>query len=373
MLSIAAGELNRIMHCNGSVFMPELERPSTEPSDEQREGIAVHYMTAAILRGDFTDPVEFVDRKLPNGVNGTPELADLTQVFIDAIAGRPYVETAKFFVEESFSLPVPNSATLVQGRPDLVVFDPGSSTLYVDDFKTGWRLVEVSPNWTLICYAYAIAVKHQLPVARVVLTIHQPRPHHPDGPRRIFELARADLDAQIVTLFDTLANLENRRTLRTGPHCTKCPKIDLCFAATEAAYNAIDVSSAPFVDNLSAEELSVTLDTLGRAKKAIEDKLTAFEETASSRMKAGEIIPGYAVEQRFGNRTIVAGLSPEVIAMMAGKTVDEITTRKVISPAALERLGVSEYAMKAITYRPPIGEKVVRFDAKKFASKLFDN
>jgi len=370
-MRITATQLPRVVACNGSHSMEASPASIELPTADRDEGIAAHHVAAATLNGLISDPVDMVNHQTPNGIFVTADMAEHIAMFTDMIARRGYTGEAIIGVETEVDFEIPNTNVVVTCRPDHYAFDTGSGVLHIDDFKYGWRPVEPFNNWTLIAYAIGVMLRHQWQPTMVVFTVCQPRPLHRDGPVREWSISGQELTALFLALCSVLANLQD--VLNSGPHCRKCKALATCPAAREAGYNSIEASTVKFTDQIVGEELSAEIRTLRRAQEAISLKLDAYEELAMHLIAQNgpNVVPGFTTEQQFGNRAFSAGLTPEIISIMTGKTIDQITTRKTITPAALERLGVSENVVKSLTYRPPTKRKLVEFDVSREAKKLF--
>lgn len=366
---ITATNLPRVLACNGSLLMEASPASIATPQEDREYGIAAHFVAMSVLFGLQSDPVEWVDRQAPNGTYVTPDMVENVGKILDTLAARGYVAQA----ERALELPCDFECGgyTIRVRPDHIAYDAGSETLYVDDFKFGFRIVEPGDNWTLIAQALGMCKLKGWQPTKIVFTIHQPRAYHPDGPTRSATITSAELVALMVTLDMRLRALTD--TLMTGPHCKNCRALSHCGAARLAGYNAIEASTIAFVEDIPNDVLSYELDNLYRARDAINNKLEAYEELAKHRLhESGTSVPGWMIEQSLGNRAPLPGLTPEAIALMTGKSVDEITTRKLITPAAMERLKIDEQIVAAISYRPKTGEKLKRFDPSKVAARLFN-
>lgn len=370
-MRIPATQLPRVVACNGSHSMEASPASIELPTTDRDEGIAAHHVAAATLNGSISDPLDMVDRQTPNGIFVTADMAEHVGKFTDMIARRGYTDEAIIGVESEVDFEVPTTNIVITCRPDHYAFDTGSGVLHIDDFKYGWRIVEPFNHWTLIAYAIGVMHRHNWQPTMVVFTICQPRPLHRDGPIREWSISGQELTALFVALCSVLANLQD--VLNSGPHCRKCKALAICPAAREAGYNAIEASTVKFTDQIVGENLASEIRTLRRASDAINLKLDAYEELATHLIQQNGpgFVPGFTVEQQFGNRAFTGGLTPEIISIMTGKPIDQITTRKTITPAALERLGVPENVVQSLTYRPPTKRKLVEFDASKAGTKLF--
>lgn len=358
MLTITATELNRFMACNGNRLLGGILPPDTDTTSRD-EGNAAHHMAMTVIRGQSTIE-ELVDRKAPNGVYMTDDMAEYVQLFLDGI-NRAYTSPLHCEVETSFS---DHTNYNIPARADIV--GVSAYRLHIDDFKYGWRIVEPQRNWTLIAHAIGFCQQHDFQPQEIEFTVHQPRPYHADGPARSWVITYSELTELHRELHATLCNPSD--VLRTSEHCAKCHALPSCPAARKAEMNAIDATDMAFDDAISNELLAFNLDTLERASAMIKARHEAFEELAKYRIKAGAVVDNYAVEPRLGNTAWNKGISVSTLRMLTGK---ELGKEKLVSPAEAKRLGVNETTIKALTNRPNIGIKLTRVNANKRAERIF--
>ena len=359
MLTINAGDLPRFMACNGSRLMPEEIPASASDTSQRDEGTAAHYMAATVFNGHHTLD-ELIDRKAPNGVFMTSEMA---QHVNDYLALASDDATFKQMEVETSHDNIPN--WVVNGRADLAIFTRAHD-LHIVDFKYGWRIVEPERNWTLISHAIGVCKQSQYaPPSSIVLGIFQPRPHHPDGPFRKITLSYPELTALHDELNAALSNPSDE--LRTSPHCAKCPALVPCAAARNAEMNAIDACHTVFSDTIDNARLSFTLDNLNRASDMIKQRLKAFEELAKHRITAGQVVDNYSVKMGLGNSVFKDGIDGPMLKILTGK---DLTTEKLVTPAEAKRRGVPENVLKTLTTRPTTGVQLERVKASKKAERL---
>lgn len=372
-MHVQASQLPRVIACNGSISMEASPASIELPADDREEGIAAHQVASAVLTGLISDPVEYVERKTGNGIFVTPEMAENVAVFTDHVANMGYTGEAIIGVEQDVTFEVGSTGYVIGARPDWFAYDTVAQVLHIKDFKYGFRIVEPYNNWTLIAYAIGIAARYNIQPQMIVVEIVQPRPHHSEGKIREWSFSRQEMTAFYLSLVGIFANLTNQ--LNTGEHCRQCKALAICAAAKNAGYNAIEASTVAFTDQLNGEALAYEIRMLRRAEQAIKLKLEAYEELAIYRIDHSvdgvNAVPGFNSEQQYGNRAFNGGLTAEVLSIMVGKPVDQLTTRKLITPAALERLGVDENVVSKLTYRPPTRRKLVEFNPTKKAKKLF--
>lgn len=361
MLNITATELPRFMACNGSRLLGGA-MPPNDDTEARNEGNAAHYMAMQVLQQKSTIE-ELIDRKAPNGVYMGSDMAEHVMTFIDGVK-RSYFQPLENEVETTFS---DNVNWKVNARSDVIGY-ADTSTLHIDDFKYGWRIVEPEMNWTLIAHAIGYCFHRKLLPAHIVFTVHQPRPYHPDGPTRSWRVNYQELMDLYHELNFALCNPSD--TLNTSAHCAKCHALAICPAARAAELNAIDTSDVAFEDTIDNVTLSQTLENLYRAEAMLKARKDAFEDLAKHRIKAGEVINNYSVEMTLSNSRWLPGIDASMMTILTGK---ELSKSKIASPAEAKRLGVNEAVIKALTERVPTGVKLVRGKADAKAKRLFNN
>ena len=81
MLIIDASELTRVMPCNGSLLMQADPVLAERDTTIREEGNAAHWLASVVFNGQQT-AVEMVDRKAPNGVFITAEMAEHVSEYV---------------------------------------------------------------------------------------------------------------------------------------------------------------------------------------------------------------------------------------------------------------------------------------------------
>lgn len=362
MLTIDATNLPRFMACNGSRSMGGFVPPMDDDYTSRDEGNAAHDMARLVHSGQFT-ATELVDRKAANGVFYTSDMAEHVQQYLDAIGNqREELISSSMEIETTFS----GDIWCVPARCDHIGYAV-SGTLYIDDLKYGWRLVDPEMNWTLIAHAIGHCINRGFQPHTIVLTIHQPRPHHPEGKSRSWTIDYARLSELYFQIARTMSAPSDETV--TGYHCHGCKGLTGCLAAMKAQFNAIEAASTIFHDDIDNDQLALRLDTLKRAQSTIKTAVEAFEELAKYRLRQGQIVGEYSAEPSLGNRTWVEGVTVDFMRVLTG--VNLAKKAQMDSPAQAERLNVPEAVIKALTYRPPTGTKLTRISADKRAKRLF--
>ena len=357
MFETDATTLQRLMNCNGSRLMGGFIPPMNAANDLRDEGNAAHWLAQQCF-GDFENSVDYENEKAPNGIYITSEMIEHVHEYLDIIHERPgRVEFPSSFAGENFR---------VNCRADHI--STVNETLYVDDFKYGWRITEAKMNWTLIAHAIGYCTATGFQPKEIVFNIVQPRP-------RNFKTWSINYD-ELVHLwhqvFNTLSNLTDE--LKTGSHCAKCHALATCPAAKIAGFNGVDASEKAHDEELTNDQISSELDSLNRAQKALNARLEALEELAKYKLINGEIIENYSVDRGLGNTTWKKGFNVEIIKALTGVDVTSgkmLTPNQAIKKAPTERKLTVEMAVKALTYRPETGTKLKRMDANEKAKRIF--
>jgi len=370
MITLNAHALNRVARCNGSHHMPPSEVPDDElQSDDRREGRAAHFIALEVLSGRFTDVIEFVDRKV-EGVWITVEMAEAVDPFVQDVLSRTVTDGvpygATIHIEETVNFQL-SPEVQINCRLDLATYDPNTQTLTVDELKYGHRIVEPVDNWQLVAEAMGWIIKHQIAPAKIILNIHQPRPHHPDGKKRSWEFESYQrFEQAYLRMAEKLANITF--DTHTGDHCYKCPALTSCTAARRTGYNMVDMSATAFNDKLDNEELSHEILLLRKALARGKGLLEAYEELLTHRYNDGQFFNDWYTEPTYANTRFRSGVTPEMIKAVSGI---DITVKKLPTPKQAERAGISPLILQAFTERPSTGFKLVNKTASQVAGKMF--
>lgn len=247
-----------------------------------------------------------------------------------------------------------------------------NNKLYIDDCKYGWNIVDVKENWQLLGYAIGEMLRLQPSVQSVVMRIHQPRPHHEDGPTREWEISLTELWQYRERIEERMAQIASGFTeLATGKQCKYCPHASAsCTAFNRAFYAGVDhVMNHHQQDNVNDKEIAHQLDLIARIQEIVKIKSDSLNQLAIDRVKNGAVIPNYMTEASYGDRKWKKCVSPLVIETLTGK---KITETVMLSPAKAEKLGVPKDLVKTFVDRHFVGMKLVRKDANELGNKIFN-
>lgn len=355
MLSVTATDLPRIIACNGSRLMEGFTSSIKTDDTVRDEGNAAHWLAEQVQKGLHTLD-ELIDRKAPNGVFITGEMADNLSDYIKAMGRSGFVELSTEFKGQNW---------IVKARADHIRYE--NNLLEVNDLKYGWSTVEPKGNWTLIAHAIGFCIANQIQPEKIRLTIYQPRPYHIDGFNRSWELSYSELVQYYNYINEVLSNPKDE--LHTGSHCKNCPALATCPAARKAELNGIDESEKVFEAEIKNDILSFRLDQLSRAIKVLEQNYKAYSEIALHRLKNGEIVNNYGIDTQLSNRGWKENVTAGFLQVLTGK---DLTKKQLITPSQAEREGVSEELVASMTERFSKGIKLSRINTDKKAKKLFN-
>lgn len=325
----------------------------------REEGNAVHWLASAVFNKEFDQASDMVDRKAPNGVFITPDMADHVTDYLSVTDRSP---NSIRFIEHETSHSGTNYR--VNGRADQVSHN--GVNVFVDDFKYGYTIVEPEMNWPLISHAIGFCSTLPFQPEEIIFTIIQPRASHIDGSVRQWSISCRKL----LELYQILSNTLNapNNLLNTGAHCYKCPAYASCVARMNAELNAIEATAIAFNANITDAELSARIETVDRAVQLLQQTKKAYEEQVIHRIKNGAVFPKLSMQDDFANRSWKDWATAETVKALTGK---DLTKAQLISPRQAELAGISSEVIATLTERKFKGSKLVKGDVSKKAKKLF--
>lgn len=355
-MKINASSLARVMECPGFLSFEDLLYTT---SSFAKEGTAASELLQASLEG--RNPGDLSS-------DGVPFDFEM-RYFIDQVVKRIH-DTAKgqpVKCEEKVDW-MTRSGVLIAGRYD-VAFVVGS-TLYIDDLKYGYGIVEPKDNWQLIAYAIGKVIALGQAFERITMRIHQPRAHHEDGPVREWTINYTDLlDLKERIEGHCVSIVNGNKQLSTGSHCKYCPAAaEACPAMNKAFHRGIDVVHEFVQDQITDEELAFQLDLIGRVEEVMKIKKSSIEELAIHRIKQGRIVTNYTVEPSLGHRTWKPGTDAKTLELLLNRPV---TKQELVSPAFLEKTGVPKTVLDNFTTRPNKGASLKRKKMENLGNEIF--
>lgn len=356
MMEIRCSSLARPMVCAGFLSFEDL--PEQESGAPAEEGTAAGELLERLLLGKDIPP------QASNGVYFNDEMYFHLKPLVEEINAN---RSSSVLCEQRIDWQS-RSGVRIRGSYDISFIRNGC--LYIDDLKYGWGIVEVKDNWQLLGYAIGEVIRRQSTFEKIVLRIHQPRPHHEDGSTREWVLTYDELLAYKEKIDARLEQIvAGYNKLETGKQCKYCAATaEACPAFNRLFYRAIEVSTEFVQDAIDESELARQLDHATRAQEVLKIKLDSLTQLAIQRVKGGKIIPGYIPESRYGDRKWKNGISPEVVKMLTGK---DITSTTMLSPAQAEKVGVPKEFVNSLVDRHFLGQKLVKKDSSSVANKIF--
>lgn len=354
---IRCSALARPMVCAGFTAFENLPVQPTNPAAE--EGTAAGELLERMLLN------KDIPAQARNGVYFDDDMAFYTKPIAEEIKSNVQ---GPILCEQRIDWQT-RSGIRIKGSYDISFVREGK--LYIDDLKYGWGLVEVQENWQLLGYAIGEVIRRGVAFEKIVLRIHQPRPHHEDGSTRVWELTYGELLGYKERIDQRMeAIVSGDKTLTTGKQCKYCPATaEACPAFNRLFYRALEVSYEFTQDQINEDELARQLDHVNRASEIIKIKKDSLEELAINRLKGGKIIPGYLTEPRYGDRQWKPGVvTPEVIKTLTGKNIVE---EVMLSPAKAEKLGIPKDFINKLVDRRFLGNKLTRKDHTAIGNKIF--
>lgn len=344
------------MACAGFLSFEDL--PEQESGAPAEEGTAAGELLERLLLG------KDIPAQARNGVYFNDEMRFHLNPIVEEINAN---RSSEVLCEQRIDWQS-RSGVWIRGTYDISFIRDGY--LYVDDLKYGWGIVEVKDCWQLLGYAIGECIRRQTHFEKIVLRIHQPRPHHEDGTTREWVLTYDELLAYKEKIDSRMEQIvAGFNKLETGKQCKYCPAVaEHCPAFNRLFYRAIEVSTEFVQDSIDETELSRQLDQIARASEVLKIKSDSINQLAVSRIKGGKIIPGYISESSYGDRKWKDGITPDVVKTLTGK---DITETKMMSPAQAEKLGVPKEFVNSLVDRFFKGQKLVKKDATSVANKIF--
>lgn len=358
MRTVTATNLPRFMICNGSRLMEVAEAtPVTTDNTLAKEGDAADWL-CVIVHQQNIPAQSLLGQQAPNGVYITQDIINHTEEYLIGIGRNGQVQHELSFGTDKWK---------VNCRLDHCRYHQPTDTLFIDDLKMGWGIIEPYDNWTMLAYAIAFCITYQIAPRLICLTIYQPRPYHSEGTVRTWEISYERLMKFYEQIDQTLSNPSDM--LITSKECYKCPAMAHCPAARAASFNALEAAEMAFNSHIDNVNLAVILDAYKRAAKIIEQNIEAYEELAAHRIKLGELVKNYGLETSFTNRVFKDGVTLELMNTMTGKDCSK--PAELATPNQLENRGVDKTIISAFTTRHSKGAKLVRVDENRKAEKLF--
>lgn len=255
-----------------------------EPGDNEvrEDGTAAHWLAHELWMGK----THIVGELSPNKRELTDEMfagVEEYHQYLRSLPESPMLEQ---------TLPVGSIFRGVQdGTPD--AWCVSGVTLYLPDFKFGFRPVEVWRNPQLIIYAWTLLMLHPH-VTDVELCIVQPRCTHVHGTVRVWATTREELRplAEALQQAANAAMAEDPLCV-VSDACRDCAAASACRAKQAAGFAGAEVAYDAQPHVLTPIQLGYELAKLQAAAKHIEHRITGLTTQAESILHARQRVPGY--------------------------------------------------------------------------------
>lgn len=364
---LSASAAARWAACAGSVNLCSLY-PS-EDTPKSLEGTAAHWVASEKLAG-IDVPLGAI---APNGIEVTEEMLDGADMYAEDVLAVARLG-GELHVEKTMGCHTIHSDC--GGTPDAWHHDSGVITVW--DYKFGHGFVEVYENKQLIVYAAGIlellGVKTGSGVDDQFFTfrfrIVQPRNHHRDGPIREWAVKASDLRAH----FNILRAAAEKAWLRIDAQCTPsaecvhCSARHVCEALQQTGFKGMDYAGGSTPLKLDNAALGTELTLLNHYLARMEARKTGLEEMAAAEIKAGGVVPGWALNSTAGRLGWTKPVD-EVIALGQMMGVD-VSKPGVITPTQAIKAGLPDTLVAGYASRPPGGLKLGVADEGK-ARRVF--
>ena len=329
--------------------------------DEPKEPLTVHAeegITAAWLaqklieqHSDGKDISESLSTHINsthvNGTLITQDMASFVKGYVELVTSRGGI----VHVEKSVQI-----NQYIRGYIDS--YSIVDDTLYVDDFKYGYGIIEPFENTQLILYAGGVLMSMDNPksIKTVSLGIYQPRATHVMGRYRTWVLSLDEFRPYFGALLKKSEEAQNPESLATpGSHCRYCLSRGKCQALSENLYAAYELLDSQYKHTPTEEEVSLEWDFIQNMSKILEARKSSLEAEITSKLNSGGVIPGLMLAPRLGKSRIRNDIEPLDIEMITGVDVYD---RVLKTPAQLKRDGVKKDIIDQISIRDVNGHAI---------------
>jgi hypothetical protein len=295
----------------------------------------------------------------PNGWVVDDFMTYYIQGYVDKVRSRGGTINAEMFVRLSDT---------IAGTYDSSVVSSDAETLFGDDLKYGFGIVDVYECTQLIIYLYGEYLRLGRPasIKRATLGIYQPRAYHPEGIHRTWTISIQELYERALAIVQAGAKCQEPDAVATpGGHCTYCKGALECASSAWTLYKGFEVIERSEQGEMSAEELANEANFLKLMDTMLKGRKAAIEAELEARLSQDEYVRGWGLEDRTGNRKFT--VDPVTVHLLTGVNPFK---QEVMSPAELEKAGANKNVVKTITRVPKIGTKLKQTTDRDFGRML---
>ncbi len=334
--------------------------PPEPEGDPAREGTCAAWVAEMVLTQQAATARDLFGQTHANGWVVTLDMCNQIQDYVDLVRSHG----GSIHVERKVRL-----NGMIEGTPDAFALLDAQGVLYVIDLKYGYGIVEPFKNPQVSIYAGAILRflhARGVTIKRVVVAIYQPRAWHVLGSYREWPCSPETLMAFVQEIEAHGVACQNPAAPATpGSQCEYCPAASTCSAVAHELYRVHDQIEVAGQRHMTDKEMAQELKFLLVMEDMITGRRRALTTEAEERVKRGGHIPGWHMEERRGNRRFK--YPPAVVKALTG--IDPVT-EKPMTPAELEKAGVSPKIVATLSEMPRIESKLKPIP-EGFYSNLF--
>lgn len=342
---------HRWTRCSAAPLFASRAGPQPD-NDAAREGTCAAWVAEMVLTGHALSAFDMLGEQHSNGWQVDVEMCDHVQSYADMIR----LDGGTISTERHVRLSAHVAGTL----DNAASFTNG--VLKVRDFKYGYRLVETDAE-QLVIYAGALLTELEAngqEINEIWTEIYQPRGFHADGVHRRQQWTRDRIVSKCQWIVERAEECHKPNPLaRPGAHCAHCEGAAGCEALHATTANLLTYVNSAGHREMTMAEVSERLTFLDEAKRVIDAATSAIQTEAETRVKAGERLPGYHMNERHGHRKFTVGA--DAIRALTGICP---TKEVLMSPADLKKAGATDKQLGVITHRPMIGHKLKRLNQR---------
>jgi len=357
MSNLTPSSAARRIACPGSRLLEQqFPKRNQEISKHIEEGIKAHKIAMRVLTGaPIVESEYFLNT----------EMYDHALFFKKTVQEKINGSINPDYIETTLDLSMIHQG--MTGRPDYFHIDIDNGTVYIFEYKYGFKNVETYENWQLIEYAYGIFQHIEPPCFNVVFVVVQPRISNSVKEWRISLL-------ELYTYFQTMTqkekqSLEPNAPCIPNPECMYCSARFNCAALQAFSLPLIDYARSNIVNNLTPEALSNELQFLREARDLLDARITGLEEEATYLIKSGKRVPSFILQESRGSLNWSRSVE-EIIALGELLEIDLKKPQEVITPKQAIKAGLDDKLISLYAQYKPGNLKLVL--QKDIARKVFN-
>lgn len=349
------------------------EQPGVVNDTVREEGIAGHWLAHMLGKGHTV----LEGAVAPNKVEIDGDMLEGAELYLNDL------RTVGVPVYQEVTLPAPWIHKLCGGTADAWAWDAATATLYVWDYKYGYRYVDEFENPQMAIYVSAILnylnAQGLLVLngdteqcIKVVMTVVQPRGFGAEPIRR-WTTKASSLRGLWNTLHHAAVETQSTNpTLKAGSHCMDCSARHDCPAFTKAALSSIDFSAKMVPNNLTPAAMGNALRIVKMAKEYLASMESGLEAQLLYAIANGHVDPHWQHGNSRSSTVYKEGHEEQVIALAKYLKIDGVTKAvRAKTPKQVEALIDPALLAPHIETRPG-RKKLIPFSDRSIRKLLND-